>query len=235
MSREEFVIPAPVLPVVPVGCGGLFPVRRIFCVGRNYAEHAREMGGDPSREPPFFFMKPADAVWHPHDAESHWPYPPATQEVHHEAELVVALRGGGRELSPEEAAEAIYGYAVGLDMTRRDLQAEAKAKGRPWDVAKGFDASLPISTILPKPGEVLRRGEIGLEVDGTPRQRGDLAQMIYDVPAVIAEISRYWRLAAGDLILTGTPAGVGPVRPGERVRAWVEGVGELAFVVGEAA
>ncbi|BAL26169.1 fumarylacetoacetate hydrolase family protein [Azoarcus sp. KH32C] len=231
-SKDSFVFePAP-RAVVPVVGGGLFPVRRIFCVARNYAAHAREMGSDPSREAPFFFTKPADAVLPINTGQiGEFPYPQASEDVHHELELVVALGSGGVDLSAEEAAKCIWGYAVGLDMTRRDLQAEAKAKGRPWDIAKAFDASAPISPILPAAGEVLRSGEIRLDVNGVLRQRGDLADMIWSIPEIIAFFSRYYRLQAGDLIFTGTPEGVGPVAVGDRLHGAVAGVGAFDLTV----
>lgn len=228
----HYVIDPPPLPAVPVAGGGLFPVRRIFCIARNYAAHAREMGGDPSREAPFFFTKPADAVLAVRAGETgRFPYPQASRDVHHEIELVVALGGGGRDLSPEQAAGCIWGYAVGLDMTRRDLQAEAKAKGRPWDIAKAFDHSAPISEIVPAAGRVLRSGEIRLDINGELRQRGELADMILPIPELIAFFSRYCRLAAGDLIFTGTPEGVGPVVAGDVLRGEVAGVGVLNLLV----
>ncbi|HNQ48726.1 MAG TPA: fumarylacetoacetate hydrolase family protein [Hydrogenophilus thermoluteolus] len=221
----------PRVACVPVTDGRLFPVRRIFCVARNYADHAREMGADPNREAPFFFLKPNDAVFPVTDETACWPYPPMTEEVHLEVELVVALGRGGRNLSVVEAEQAIWGYTVGLDMTRRDLQSAAKAKGRPWDVAKGFDASLPLAPLVPRPGVALTRGAVRLWVNETLRQAGDIAQMIWSIPELIATLSRYWRLAAGDLILTGTPAGVGPVVAGDRVTAEVEGVARFTMTV----
>lgn len=232
LPDDAFVIkPAP-RPVVPVCGGGLFPVRRIFCVARNYAAHAREMGGDPSREAPFFFTKPADAVLPVKEGDvGRFPYPPGTREVHHEVELVVALGAGGTALSPEQAQACIWGYAVGLDMTRRDLQAEAKAHGRPWDIAKAFDASAPISEISPAACHVPQGGEIRLEVNGQLRQRGDLADMVWAVPEMIAFLSRYFRLQPGDLIFTGTPEGVGAVAVGDRLHGVVEGVGTLTVEV----
>ena len=229
---SDFVIAPPPHPAVPVAGGGLFPVRRIFCVARNYAAHAREMGADPQREAPFFFTKPADAVLPVKTGEiGRFPYPLATREVHHEVELVVALGAGGVNLTPEAAQACIWGYAAGLDMTRRDLQAEAKSKGRPWDAAKAFDASAPISEILPAPGWVPAGGDIRLEVNGSLRQRGELADMIWSVPEVIAYFSRFYRLQAGDLIFTGTPEGVGAVQVGDRIDAAVAGIGRLALAV----
>ncbi len=225
--------PAP-RPAVPVVGGGWFPVRRIYCVARNYAAHAREMGGDPEREAPFFFTKPADAIVPVAEGETgRFPYPLATHDVHHEVELVVALGRGGTNLTVEEAANCIWGYAVGLDMTRRDLQAEAKAKGRPWDIAKAFDAAAPISAVRPAAGHVAAAGEIRLDINGKPRQRGDLADMIWSVPEIIAYFSRFYRLQPGDLIFTGTPEGVGPVQVGDRLYGAVEGVGGLSLEVVE--
>jgi fumarylpyruvate hydrolase len=218
--------PAPPIPVIPVhGLAAGFPVRRIYCVGRNYADHAREMGADPTREPPFFFGKPQDAAV-PGGGEV--PYPPATANLHHEVELVVALGAGGRDLSVEGALTLVYGYAVGIDLTRRDLQATAKAQGQPWDMAKGFDGSAPMSPITPAtvcghPG----RGSIWLQVNGVERQRGDLGDLIWSVPEVLAHLSRFVALAPGDLIFTGTPAGVGPIVPGDRVHCGIDGLGEL--------
>ncbi|MBC9073096.1 fumarylacetoacetate hydrolase family protein [Thauera sp. CAU 1555] len=229
---DKYVIAAPAQPAVPVVGGGLFPVRRIYCVARNYAAHAREMGADPTRESPFFFTKPADAVLSVAEGEcGRFPYPPATRSVDHELELVVALGAGGADLSAEQAAGCIWGYAVGLDMTRRDLQAEAKAKGRPWDIGKAFDGAAPISAIVPAAGKVLAAGEISLQVNGETRQHGDLADMIWSVPEVIAFFSRYYRLMPGDLIFTGTPEGVGPVVPGDRLSGRIAGVGTLEIEV----
>ncbi|MCH8685760.1 fumarylacetoacetate hydrolase family protein [Pedomonas mirosovicensis] len=207
------------------GSEARFPVRRIFCVARNYAEHAREMGHDPNREPPFFFAKPADALV---ENGCDVPYPPRTQNLHYEVELVVALAKGGRNLSVEEAEGLIYGYAVGNDLTRRDLQAEAKKQGRPWDTAKGFDHSAPLSAIH-RTDEVghIRRGAIWLKVNGETRQQGDVADMIWSVPEVIAELSTLFALQAGDLIFTGTPAGVGPVVPGDVIECGIDGLDVL--------
>jgi fumarylpyruvate hydrolase len=196
-----------------------FPVRRIFCVGQNYAEHAREMGSDPARQPPFFFCKPADAVV---DTGARLPFPPMTQDLHHEVELVVALGAGGAELNQQNASPMIFGYAVGIDLTRRDLQSQAKKAGRPWDMAKGFDRSAPVGPL--HPGAPPTRGSIALTVDGEVRQSGDLQDMIWGVADILAHLSAYVALAAGDLIFTGTPAGVGPIRPGQRVRGTLAGV-----------
>ncbi|MBE7217409.1 MAG: fumarylacetoacetate hydrolase family protein [Caulobacteraceae bacterium] len=206
-----------------------FPVRRIFCVGRNYGAHVKEMGGDAKEQPPIFFTKPADAVIS--DGAS-VPYPSATRELHHEIELVVALRSGGRDLRPEAALACIYGYAAGVDLTRRDLQGLAKKAAQPWDAAKAFDASAPLGPIRRMEGEPPPAGaRIRLEVDGQARQDARLSDMIWSVPEVIAEASRLWTLQAGDLIFTGTPEGVGPVERGQRVDGEVEGVGAVTFTV----
>jgi fumarylpyruvate hydrolase len=196
-----------------------FPVRRIYCVGLNYADHAREMGKDPQRHPPFFFGKPADAVV---GSGAHLPYPPQTADLHHEVELVVALRQGGSNIPAADAASLIFGYAVGIDLTRRDLQAEAKKAGRPWDMGKGFDHSAPIGALAT--GVPPAAGAISLTVDGKVRQRGDLQDMIWSVAEIIAALSTYIEVAAGDLIFTGTPSGVGPIQRGETVRGIIAGV-----------
>ena len=215
-------------PGVPVeGRAERFPVHRIYCVGQNYAEHAREMGSS-GREPPVFFDKPADAV----TTAQQIPYPPRTQNLHHEAELVVALGGGGRDLEPEQARELIFGYAAGVDLTRRDLQAAAKKRGGPWTTAKGFDYSAPVSAIRPvavagHPGHAAIR----LAVNGVMRQEGDTADMTWSVPELLAELSRYVELKAGDLVFTGTPAGVGPLERGDLVGCAIEGVGTVSFTV----
>lgn len=203
----------------------LFPVHRIYCVGRNYADHAIEMGFDPDREPPFFFSKPADALVNNHAEVS---YPTLTDNLHHEIELVVAVGKKASKITVEEAASCIFGYAVGNDLTRRDLQSAAKQAGLPWDVAKGFDQSAPISAIvsIDDCGERLS-GEISLKVNGEQRQRGDLAQMVWSVNEVIAELSQYYTLKAGDLIFTGTPAGVGKIVAGDEIEAYIEGLGTL--------
>jgi fumarylpyruvate hydrolase len=207
-----------------------FPVRRVFCVGRNYADHAREMGAADQaegREPPFFFMKPGDAVVGG-TGEIGVAYPPLTNALHHEVELVVALGGGGTNVAVDAAKDLIFGYAVGLDLTRRDIQARAKEKGHPWDMGKGFDQSAVVGVIQPvaqvgHPG----RGRIWLTVNGEIRQDGDLAAMLWKVADIVANLSTLVRLAAGDLIYTGTPAGVGPLLPGDVLEAGVDGVGTL--------
>lgn len=215
--------------VAVAGSAAAFPVRRIFCVGQNYADHAREMGGDPDRQPPFFFCKPADAV---HAAGTPWPYPPRTQDLHHEIELVVALARGGRSIDVGSALDCVYGYAVGIDWTRRDLQAAAKKAGRPWDAAKGFDHAATIGPIHPANtvGHPAR-GRIWLALDDVVRQDGDIAQLIWSVPEVIAELSTLFELRAGDLIYTGTPAGVGAVQRGQRVSGGIDGLGEIAVSI----
>jgi fumarylpyruvate hydrolase len=202
-------------PTVPVqGSDRPFPVRRILCVGRNYAAHRREMGGD-DRDPPFFFSKPADAVVLP---GADVPYPSATSDLHHEIELVVAIGEGG----------AIFGFAVGVDLTRRDLQNAFKAKGQPWDAAKGFDASAPITAIVPTTG-VIPQGRITISVNGVTKQDGAVADMIWSVEEILVEAGKLWKLEPGDLIFTGTPEGVGPLVRGDKVEGSVEGVGALSF------
>jgi len=239
-----YVIPPPPQPALPVAGetpgsersereAGLFPVRRIWCVGRNYADHAREMGHDPDREPPFFFAKPADAIV-PSGATI--PYPPATEDLHHEIELVVAIGRGGADIAAADALGHVWGYAVGLDMTRRDLQAAAKKLQRPWEMGKAFDRSAPIGALAPaaRIGHPAR-GAIGLRVNGVVRQAGDLAQQIWTVAETIAHLSRLVALAPGDLIMTGTPAGVGAVAPGDVLEGWIEGVGEVRVAYASAA
>ncbi|RZT54722.1 fumarylpyruvate hydrolase [Sphingomonas sp. BK036] len=212
-------IPTITAPSVAIaGTTDRFPVRRIFCVGQNYADHAREMGSDPDRQEPFFFSKPADAVV---ENGSTLPFPPQTRDLHHEVELVIALGAGGKNIAVADAPATIFGAAVGIDLTRRDLQAAAKAIGRPWDMAKGFDRSAPIGAITP--GAPAASGGIALTVDGETRQSGDLSMMIWSVPEIIATLSTFVELAPGDLIFTGTPAGVGPIRPGQSVSATIDG------------
>jgi fumarylpyruvate hydrolase len=225
-ERSRYVFdpePRPSLPLA--GTERLFPVRRIYCVGRNYAEHAREMGGDPRREPPFFFSKPANAI---QPGGGDLAYPPSTGDLQHEVELVVALGKGGRNLSIEECRELILGYAVGLDLTRRDLQRTAKAASRPWDMAKGFDDSAPCSDIVScADAGHPRSGSIVLSVNGEIRQDADLSDLIWSPEETLSELSNLVELAPGDLVFTGTPAGVGPLVPGDSYRAWIEGVGEV--------
>ncbi|MBS0366689.1 MAG: fumarylacetoacetate hydrolase family protein [Proteobacteria bacterium] len=222
-----FAVPPPPIPSVPVAGGGRFPVHRIYCIGRNYAAHAREMGMDPGREPPFFFMKPADAVV---DSGADVPYPPMTANLHHEIELVVAIARGGSSISEADALGHVLGYGVGIDLTRRDLQSQAREAGRPWDVAKGFDHSAPCTAIHPQ-ARAVDRGAIWLKVNGQERQRSDISQMIWSVPEQIAVLSRYFMLQAGDLIFTGTPEGVGPLARGDRVAGGVEGLDEIQLSI----
>jgi fumarylpyruvate hydrolase len=224
----QYALPVPPIASVPIaGIGERFPVHRIYCVGRNYAEHAREMGFDPDREPPFFFEKPADAIV---EDGATIPYALATQNLQHEVELVVAIGKEGVQISREAALEHIYGYAVGLDMTRRDLQLAARDKGRPWDVGKAFDQSAPISAIH-RVSEIGHpsRGAIWLNVNEQVRQSADLAQLLWPVPDVIAHLSKLFALKPGDLIYTGTPAGVGPVERGDRLHGGVAGVSEISL------
>ena len=222
----EFVIPAPPAPSLPVaGTARRFPVRRVYCVGRNYAAHAVEMGHDPDREDPFFFQKNPDGLV---PGGGRFPYPAATSDVHHEVELVVALARGGAGIAVEDALAHVYGYAVGIDMTRRDLQAAAKKAGRPWEVAKAFEHAAPCSAVAPAAAVGHPdRGAVTLEANGEERQRGDLDQLIWKVPEIISYLSGLFTLAAGDVIFTGTPSGVGPVVRGDRLRGEVEGVGVI--------
>lgn len=221
-----YVIAAPTPPSVEVkDTSDRFPVRRIFCVGRNYAAHAREMGND-DREPPFFFTKPADAVV-PNDSAV--PYPPRTSNFHHEVELVVAMGGGGANIPADKANSLVFGYAVGIDLTRRDLQSDARDHGRPWDVSKGFDRSAPIAAIRPRTSAgAIERGSIWLKVNGKSRQQADIAEMTWKVPEIIAELSTLFEVAAGDLIFTGTPAGVGALVRGDVVEAGIDGLDTLS-------
>ena len=227
-TRNTYVIeigPVPSLPVV--GSDARFPVGRIYCVGRNYADHAREMGHDPDREPPFFFMKAANSVV---QNNATLDYPVGTKDVHHEIELVVAIGKGGKNIPVERALDHVWGYGVGLDMTRRDLQGEAKKMGRPWEMGKSFDESAPVTALRPAaeighPG----KGSIKLEVNGKVTQNGDLAMQIWSVPEQISYLSHLITLQPGDLIFSGTPAGVGPVKPGDKLVGKVDGVGELVI------
>jgi fumarylpyruvate hydrolase len=221
----EYVIPPPPVAAVPVAGGGAFPVRRVFCVGRNYADHAREMGSDPDREPPFFFMKPADALL---TGDADMPYPPQSEDLHHEMELVVALGSGGADIAEADALRHVWGYAAGLDMTRRDLQGQAKKEGKPWDMGKGFDHSAPIGLMVPaeKIGHPADAA-IVLKVNGAVRQSSDLKHLIWSIPETIAYLSRLVTLAPGDLIFTGTPAGVAAVKRGDVLEGEVAGVGTV--------
>jgi len=214
-----------------------FPVRRIYCVGRNYADHAREMQANPETEPPFFFMKPADAAFTVLEdgsdrAAGTVPFPTETADFQHEVELVVAIGTGGTNIAEAASLDHVWGYAVGIDLTRRDLQAEAKALRRPWDLSKGFDFSAPVSPLVPVAASSHPdRGTIWLKVDGQVRQTGDLASQLWNVPGIIAELSRFVTLFPGDLVMTGTPAGVSALDRGDVVTAGIDGVGELEFVV----
>lgn len=221
-------MPTPSLPIV--GEDARFPVRRIFCVGRNYAAHAREMGKDPDREPPFFFTKPADAIVQDGETVA---YPPETENFHYEAELVVAIGTGGVNIAKEAALDHVYGYAVGNDLTRRDLQLVARDKGRPWDWGKAFDRSAPIAAIH-KADQVghLSTGSIKLAVNGEVKQDADLAELIWDVPEVVSIISQTMELKAGDIIMTGTPAGVGQLAEGDTCVVTIEGLGDLTTKIG---
>jgi fumarylpyruvate hydrolase len=215
--------PVPTLPVAE--SNQVFPVGRIYCVGRNYAEHAREMGHDPEREPPFFFMKPADAIV-PSGATI--PYPQVTKDLHHEIEMIVAIGKDGADISVDRALEHVFGYGVGLDMTRRDIQGEAKKMGRPWEMGKAFDNSAPCTAL--KTAAMIghpAKGEIWLKVNGKVTQKGDLSELIWNVPETIAYLSRLVTLRSGDIIMSGTPAGVGPVKAGDTLEGHVDGVGDL--------
>lgn len=220
MSTPSFVIPQPTPPSLPVeGSTARFPVRRIFCVGRNYADHAREMGHDPDAEPPFFFTKPGDALV---EDGARIPFPPATDDLHHEAELVVAIGTGGADIATAHALAHVWGFAAGNDLTRRDLQTQAKHARRPWDMAKGFDASAIVGLL--HRGQTVPRGRIRCYVGEDMRQDADLGSMIWPVEGIIAHLSRLVTLAPGDLVMTGTPAGVGRIRRGETCRVEVDGL-----------
>jgi fumarylpyruvate hydrolase len=225
----DFAFPPLPLPSAEVaGTSERFPIHRIYCVGRNYAEHIREMGGDIGREPPVFFSKPADAVVTNGTAV---PYPPRTSNLHHEIELVVAIGRGGRNIGKEMALEHIFGYATGNDLTRRDLQHAAKQKGLPWDTSKAFDCSAPLAPIRLASRGHLSRGRIWLTVNGQLRQESDIAEMIWSVSEVIAELSTLFELKPGDLIFTGTPAGVGALQPGDRIEGGIEGLDTLRHTI----
>jgi fumarylpyruvate hydrolase len=228
-ATDRYVIAPPPVAALPVdGSDELFPVNRIFCIGRNYAAHAVEMGHDPDKEPPFFFLKSADAL----ATAGEFPYPPKTSDVHHEVELVVALGRGGRDIAVAHALDHVWGYAVGLDMTRRDLQAEAKKLARPWELAKSFEASAPCGPLVPA-SEIGHptSGAVTLKVNGDMRQQGDLNQLIWKVPEMISYLSGLFTLQPGDIIMTGTPAGVGAVVRGDVLLGEVEGVGRIEVVV----
>ena len=226
----DYVIPTPIRPSLPVkGTSERFPVRRIYCIGRNYADHAIEMGHDPEKEPPFFFQKNAENI----DSSGEFPYPPETNDVHFEVEMIVALKRGGANIQVADAMQLVFGYGVGLDMTRRDLQGEMKKLGRPWEIGKAFERSAPMGPLVSinETGQ-LDSGVISLSVDGTVRQNGDLNQMIWKVPEQIAYLSRFYDMAAGDLIMSGTPAGVGPIHQGEIMECRVDGLDPFVVKVG---
>jgi len=213
------------LPIV--GRTTLFPVNRVYCVGRNYADHTKEMGGD-LKHPPFFFSKPSDSVI---PLPKTIPYPPKTANLHHEVELVVALDQGGCNIHPDMSLEHIFGYAIGIDLTRRDLQSAAKERGHPWEMAKGFDFAAPCSALKAFPNGQLPDGEIALSVNGSIRQCGQLSQMIWSIAEIISELSDYLTLKPGDLIFTGTPSGVGPIESGDQLNAYIDNIGELKFSI----
>jgi fumarylpyruvate hydrolase len=216
------------VPSLPIaGSEKRFPVGRIYCVGRNYADHAREMGHDPNREPPFFFMKPADAIV---QNGATIPYPQMTKDVHHEIEMIVAIGKGGANIPVEKALDHVFGYGVGLDMTRRDLQGEAKKMGRPWEMGKAFDNSAPCTALktVAMVGHPAK-GAIWLKVNGEVKQKGDLSELIWNVPETISYLSHLVTLRPGDIIMSGTPAGVGPIKPGDKLEGHVEGVGDLTL------
>ena len=229
----DFAIPPPATPSVAVaGTDQRFAVHRIYCIGLNYADHIREFGRDPEGSPPVFFMKPADAVV---ANGAPVPYPPATSNFHYEIELVVAIGRFGREIDPRQALGHVFGYAAGNDLTRRDLQKAAKDRGEPWDTAKGFDHSAPVAAIRPASLGHLARGRIWLAVNGETRQQSDLSQMVWDVPHIIAALSKLYELQPGDLIFTGTPAGVGPVKAGDCLEGGIEGLEVLRNTIVAAA
>ena len=225
----KYAITPPAQAALPIrGSDALFPVRRVYCIGRNYAAHTIEMGGDPDREPPFFFQKNPDNL----DVSGTFPYPVKSQDVHHELEMLVALKSGGTNIPVDRALEHVYGYAVCLDMTRRDLQGEAKELRRPWEIGKAFERSAPCSELVPASAiGHPDRGRVALKVNGAVRQEGDLGQMIWKVPEMIAYLSEYFELAAGDVIMSGTPSGVAAVVKGDVMEAEIEGVGSLRVVV----
>lgn len=224
--------PRPEPPILPVaGSETSFGVRRVYCVGRNYVEHIREMKEGDERDPPFFFQKPSDSVL---EEGCEVPYPPSTGDFQHEIELVVAIGRGGSNISPDKSLAHVFGYAIGIDMTRRDRQREARERGLPWEIGKSFDRSAPCGPIHPVQAVGhIASGAISLSVNGALRQRGDLAQMIWNVAEIISNLSQQYLLAPGDLIFTGTPAGVGPVVPGDAMTGAIAGLGETSFKIGE--
>lgn len=230
---KYLITPEPEVLLPIVGMDVLFPVRRIFCVGRNYAAHAREMGDDPTRDLPFFFCKDRTCVqWVNPNQDNSLEYPEATEQFEYEVELVVALTSGGRNLTREEADASVFGYSLGLDMTRRDLQSQAKQKGRPWEAGKAFEASAPMTSIVPRNGAaLLQQGAIQLSVNGEIKQSSDLSHLTWDIAEVVMKLSEQFELHPGDLIMTGTPENVGPVIVGDRIHAMLEGVSELELVI----
>jgi fumarylpyruvate hydrolase len=226
---DQYAIAAPSIVTLPSTSTAPFPVRRIYCVGRNYAEHVKEMNGD-AREKPFFFMKPADAILHTGQT---MPYPSGTSDLQHEIELVVAMKFGGKKIAPEKVNDMIFGYAVGLDMTRRDLQKTFKTKGQPWEMGKSFDFSAPCAAITPQAQSgVIASGKITCKVNGQIRQSADLRDMIWNVPEIVSELSKLVEILPGDLIFTGTPAGVGPVVRGDRIEGTIAGLEPLVIEIG---
>lgn len=225
----DYVIERPAAATLPVsGTDAVFPVRRIYCIGRNYAAHTIEMGHDPDREAPFFFQKNPNNL----DTSGEFPYPPHSSDVHHEVEMAVALKSGGTNIPLDQALDHVYGYGVSIDMTRRDLQGEAKKTGRPWEIGKAFERSAPAGPLHPVSAVGHPdKGRVELKVNGEVRQEGDLDQMIWKVPEMISYLSEYFELAAGDVILSGTPSGVGPVTKGDRIEASVEGLGSITVTV----
>jgi len=226
---NSLIIPEPKLTLIPIkDSSQQFPVRRIYCIGRNYADHAIEMGFDPNKEDPFFFQKNGDNI----DTSGNFPYPPETSDVHHEIELVVALKSGGSNISLSESYKHVLGFGVGLDMTRRDLQGQAKKKGRPWEIGKAFEHSAPMGelSLIEKSG-TMESGTIVLKVNGAIKQQGDLNMMIWKIPEMISHLSKYYTLQAGDLIMTGTPAGVGPVQKGDHLEGSIDKLSNLAVKV----
>jgi len=224
---EYVFVPPPIPSVEIAGSSQRFPVHRIYCVGRNYADHVKEMGSD-AKEPPVFFTKPADAIVASGAAV---PYPPRSENFHYEVELVIAIGGSGRNIAAAQALDHVFGYAVGNDLTRRDLQGAAKKKGAPWDTGKAFDASAPIGAIRPASLGHAERGRIWLKVNGETKQQSDISEMIWSVPDIIAELSTLFRLRAGDLIYTGTPAGVGPLKAGDKIECHIDGLESLTNTI----
>ena len=225
----NYVISPPQITGLPIdGTDALFPVRRVYCIGRNYAAHAIEMGHDPDREPPFFFQKNPNNL----DPSGTFPYPPHSSDVHHEAEMYVALKSGGANIAVEDALDCVYGYGLSLDMTRRDLQGQMKKLGRPWEIGKAFERSAPCGPIYPASMiGYLGAGRLVLTVNGETRQKGDLKQMIWKVPEMISYLSQYFELASGDIIQSGTPAGVGPIAKGDVMVVTIDGLGSFSVTV----